>query len=846
MKSSFAGWLPVLILFITFCTGLQVTAQETSKNPTLKETLSKLEKRYELRFSYREQDIEGITTPPPDENLSLEEILKFLEKQTSMTLRRIDERYIAVIKILPKIDIVATVLDITTGNPLEGATLYTSDSLNTGITDRQGRFALKNVPKDAIIHVRFLGYEAYQRSAADILTEERIYLTPEFQPLQETVVVNYLTSGISKKIDGSTYINTDRFGALPGMIEPDVLQTIESLPGVESVNETVSNINIRGGTSDQNLVLFDGIKMYLTGHFFGLISAFNPNLTKEVKVIKNGSSSQFNDGTSGTIQIHSKDELSKTFSAGAGVTLVSADAFFQVPVTEKLELHFSGRRSINDIINTPTYNNYFSRTLQGSEISMETSENYLKTADFNYFDTSIKALYDLSSDHQFRFTFINIKNALEYKEVSKQDSSEELRRSGLAQNNLALGGTWRAKWNESFETTTSSYLTRYRLDAQNYTLNTDQRLLQENEVLESGLKFNTITALSKNLDLLSGYQFYEVGVSNNEKLNNPFFSSTIKNVIRSHAVYSEIEFLGEQTFLRGGLRLNYLPKFDTFLVEPRLSFNQSLGASISFKVLAEAKSQTTSQIIDLQGDFLGVENRRWILSDDDTHPLITSRQVSVGFDFKANGWYIDLEAFLKEVNGISTLNQGFQDQNEFRRTSGSYTARGMELLINKKSGPFHTYLTYSLGENHYTFEELSPSTFPNNFDIRHSGSLAANYTIKKLKFSLGGHLRSGKPYTRPVPEKETRREGNNWVVNHDSPNAETLPSYFRVDFSSSYSFNFTEKTDASLSLGLLNILNRENIINRYYRVSNDSPHETLEIDNTSLGFTPNILFKITF
>ncbi len=846
MKSSYFGWLSIIFIFITFCPGFEAAAQETGKNQPLKEILSNLENRHEVRFSYRHQDIAGIIITIPEEDLDLEEVLEFLKKQTDLTLRRLDERYIAIIKNITKIDLSATVLDSATGMPLEGATIFTSDSLTTGFTDRQGRFSLKNIPADALIKIRFLGYETWKRPAEAIEKNPSIFLTSAFQPLQETVIVNYLTSGISKKIDGSTYIDTDRFGVLPGMVEPDVLQTIESLPGVESVNETISNINIRGGTSDQNLVLFDGIKMYLTGHFFGLISAFNPNLTKDVNVIKNGSSAHLNDGISGTIDIHSKDDLSQTFSAGAGINLVSTDAYLQLPITKKFELHFSGRRSINDFFNTPTYDSYFSRTLQDTEITMETSEDHLKTADFNYYDTSLKALYDFNDDQQLRFTFIKIHNDLEYIESFKENPSDESRRSRLAQDNLALGGTWNAKWNNSFETNTSSYFTRYRLDALNHTLNTDQRLIQENEVLETGLKFNSVKTLSNKIKLLNGYQFYEVGVSNNENLNNPFFSSRIKNVIRSHSVYSEINFLGEQTFLRGGIRLNYLPKFSKFLAEPRLSFNQDLGNKVSFKAQAEMKSQTTSQIIDLQGDFLGVENRRWILSDDDTYPVITSRQVSAGFDYKAGGWYIDLEAFFKEVKGVSTSNQGFQDQNEFKRTSGSYTARGMELLVNKKAGPFHTYFTYTLGENNYSFEELTPSEFPNNFDIRHSGSLAANYTLNRLKFSLGGHLRSGKPYTRPIAGKETRREGNNWVVNYASPNEETLPSYFRIDFSSAYNFSVSGKAKAQISLGLLNILNRKNVINRYYRISSDSPRETVQIDNTSLGFTPNASFRMSF
>ncbi|MBT8376980.1 MAG: Plug domain-containing protein, partial [Bacteroidia bacterium] len=119
--------------------------------------------------------------------------------------------------------------------------------------------------------------------------------------LNEVVIENYLTRGLSKNVDGKIRIATQDFNILPGLTEPDILQTIQSLPGVISVDERISNINIRGGTNDQNLILFEGIKMYQSGHFFGLISAFYPYLAEETNVSKNGTSAKYGDGVSGVI-----------------------------------------------------------------------------------------------------------------------------------------------------------------------------------------------------------------------------------------------------------------------------------------------------------------------------------------------------------------------------------------------------------------------------------------------------------------------------------------------------------------------------------------------------------------
>ncbi len=110
--------------------------------------------------------------------------------------------------------------------------------------------------------------------------------------LDEIILNNILTKGISVKKGGKITIRPNEFKILPGLAEPDILQSIQSLPGVLNANKKLSDINIRGGTHDQNLFLWNNIKMYQTGHFFGLISPFNPYLIKEVNLLKNCTSSR--------------------------------------------------------------------------------------------------------------------------------------------------------------------------------------------------------------------------------------------------------------------------------------------------------------------------------------------------------------------------------------------------------------------------------------------------------------------------------------------------------------------------------------------------------------------------
>jgi hypothetical protein len=837
--------LPFFLFFLLLSYGQE---KPQGQQVWVKEIFTGIEQKFEVRFSYLDRDIEGVYIAPPAAGLNLSETLEHIQVHTDLRFEMITERYIAVEKVkIP--EICGVLIDSSTKDPLPGVTIY-YDSKAVAVTNDSGKFYLQDISPAVILTFTHLGYSPVAVTASSLIDGDcnRIILEAAVEGLQETVVVNYLTSGISKAKDGSVNIDSERFGVLPGLLEPDVLQTLEALPGVESVNETISNINIRGGTSDQNLVLFDGIKMYLTGHFFGLISAFNSNLTTKATLTKNGSAPSLGEGVSGTIDISSQNELNGYLSGGAGMSLVSADAWLRIPVSEKVELHFSGRRSLNDIFNSPAYNSYFDRTFQDTGIlpSVGAGEPDNRTANFNYYDFSFKVLYDLDPRHKLRLSMLYIDNFLDYTEFTNTQLAEEKRRSSLAQNNLAAGATWNAAWNNNFNTEFLGYVTRYGLEANNLTQVPQQQLLQQNEVLESGIKISGSQKFQENIQWTNGYHFYEVGVLNVEDINNPVFRSRIKNVIRTHAAFTELQYEKDRIFLMTGLRYNYFDKFQKSLVEPRLSFNYKVTSRVNYKVQGEYKSQITSQAIDLQEDFLGVENRRWILANNDDFPVIQSEQISTGLDFRGGGWYVDLEAYYKKVEGISTSNQGFQDQNEFRRVPGSYTARGVELLINKKYRNFHAYFGYTLTRSEYEFEELEPAVFLNNFDIPHSVSLAVNYIYRDLKFSFGGKWRSGRPFTEPVEGNPTRRDGNQMVVNYAEPNSSRLPYFFRLDASSSYKFQISEGVQVYTSLGFLNILNRENILNSYFRIDETDPSRPVRIDNTSLRFTPNALVRIEF
>lgn len=666
------------------------------------------------------------------------------------------------------------------------------------------------------------------------------------QRLEEVVITNYLTKGIIKLNDGSTTIKPEAFGILPGLIEPDILQTIQALPGVLSIDETVSNINIRGGTHDQNLFLWDGIKMYQSGHFFGLISAFNPYTTKQVKVSKNGTSAKYGDGISSVIDMQLSNTIDNNFKAGAGFNLINADAYAKIPISRKTELQLATRRSITDLIITPTYNQYFKRIFQDSDLTNTLDDRYSisQNEDFYFYDITAKFLYDITTKDKIRINFLNVNNALKYDEQSTINDNNEALKSNLSQKNLALGITYTKDWNERLSTTGQVYLSKYDLNATNFDIQNNQRLIQENEVTDGSVKFDLNYNANHTVKINGGYQFSEIGISNLEDVNNPVFKSYIKEVVRSHAIYAESSILTNNAFtnLKVGARLNYHEKFNMLLFEPRLSFSQRFLNYFRLEIQGEIKSQTTSQIIDLQNDFLGIEKRRWILSNNKNVPVIKSKQISTGIQFNKNNLLISAEIYLKDVDGITTRSQGFQNQYQFVNAIGSYQIKGIDLLMNKQfNNVISSWIGYSLSKNDYTFDTLNNgASFPNNADIRHALTLAGTYTYNQFKLALGLNWHSGKPATNPVIGNEVVDE----AINYEAPNSSRLRDYLRADCSATYDFNISEKTHAIIGASVWNLSNKKNIINTYYTL--DNQNMVTKVENQSLGITPNVSFRLQF
>jgi len=658
--------------------------------------------------------------------------------------------------------------------------------------------------------------------------------------LDEIILNNILTKGISVKKGGKITIRPNDFKILPGLAEPDILQSIQSLPGVLNANKKLSDINIRGGTHDQNLFLWNNIKMYQTGHFFGLISPFNPYLIKEVNLLKNGTSSKYGDGVSSIIEMNNKKTNTKETKVGFGTDLISLDAFLITPMSKKTELQFSARRAYTDVLRTITYNNFFDRIFQDSDLNPNNAKNTSENEKFFFYDISATIYHKFSKKHQLQVNFLNINNNLKYSNT--QNTNSFLVPNNLSQNTFAISTDYHFKQN-NLKLDAQLFFSKYsQFSTENNLINgnRNQILNQENLIQENGLKLHGKYQFLDRLDLSFGYQLNETGITNAEDVVSPSFQRFIKEVVLTHSLFYELAYQSVANKFAGkiGFRNNYFEKFDIFNFEPRVSLNYNFLNGFKLEFLGEMKSQITSQIIDLPQDFLGVENKRWILSNNDNIPILKSKQVSLALRYKKRNFIVTAETYLKRIDGVTTRSQSFKNQFEFSNTNGNQKSSGLELLVHNKFKNVKTWFTYNFNNNSIFLEGLNNNSyFPTNHDIRHSSSLNTSVEVNQFNFAIAGNWHTGKPFTSI---NATNPLQTNSVINFNTVNSSNLKNYFRVDFSINYTFKFKGR----IGLSIWNLLDTKNILNTYYNLDENNFIKT--INTNSLRLTPNISFRVNF
>lgn len=880
-------YLIVIAFFVTVTINAQKKANYSYTDIPLSEVLNDIQEKNDIVFSFASEIIKEHTITLTTEQISWNELLASLEAQTGLIFKKIAADQVIITKrIIAPETVCGYVLDADTKLPIPYATITLSPE-QQAYTNAKGYFYFKKNDSESYL-VKGFGYAEQSFIATENCSQ--IYLTPSSETLDDVVIIGYVTSGIDRNKDGAIDIDNDRLGILPGLVNKDIAQSIQLIPGISSLDESATGIQIRGGSPDQNLILYDDIKLYNTGYFYGMFSLFNPFSTQSARVYRSGTSAEYGDRISGIIDISSGDKIPNKTEGGIEIDGLSVNGYVKAPLSEKIALYTFARRSYADVVETPTYDSYVdkiftnfgvARDVNGNILELETDDDYSpdnSNNDFFFTDVSSKLIFKPNAKNSIAISGLLTRNKLDFDFIG----GDELIVDDLTTKNTGISATWKHQSSDKQREELTAYYSDYDSYYQNDEIKDEtgdgipelaEINIRENTIADVGLNFTSTTQLKERQQLRVGYQLsytdLNILISKENPVENSLESSRQDDENLKNALFGEYTYSFKNTgLINAGLRLAHYTSLGEFLIEPRINFEYPLGDRFRFKTAIERRNQPISQLVEFNHTELRLENNLWRLSDDQQFPLLTSNQISGGILYHFKNLNIDLDGYYKELKGLTTFTSGFSNPLE-NLEEGESTIKGFDLLLKYRWNKYKIWTGYTFNDITFQFPNLSDTelNFPGNNDIRHQFRISNSLTLDKWQFSLGWQYRSGKPIT-PVNSYEIKIDAdgeNAGVVHFGAVNSDRLPDFHRLDASALYDFKLGN-LNSQVGLSVLNIYNRVKPLNLIYKAerkplddggiaiegTTGATPEELElileqvIQRFSLGTTFNASFKLFF
>ncbi len=662
--------------------------------------------------------------------------------------------------------------------------------------------------------------------------------------LDDVIINRYLTRGISKNKNAVFTVKPNKIGLLPGLIEADVLESIQQLPGVNSPNETASGFNVRGGSTDQNRIIWNGINMYHKGHLFGMISAFNSNSSEKVLFVNKGTNPRYGERISSVVDIASNDKITSNLKAKFGLNGISVDGFVNAPIIkDKLSVLASIRRSYTEWLETSTFQKYSDKVFQTTKIEGDNNSD----DDFYFIDYNVSLNFKPSDFHSLKLNTIYIDNHLDFfgKNTQVGNSFNDL----LSIKNEGYGAQWDWKLNSKVKIKSKAFVSKYRLNYNFIEANEEEQLSdfdKRNVIFDSGISSEVFVDASENSNYLFGYEYNYKDVSyaylKTEELS--FVLDSDQKRAATHSLFGNYSFSNSNAFrVDAGFRINNYSSLDIIKFEPRILVFKQLFKHVGLQVSGEIKNQIINEIDETVVSDLSLENKLWRLVDGSKFPVINSKQVSAGFVFTNKGWTLDLDHYYKRIKGVSALSLGFLNPIDSGFHIGDQDIFGIDFYLKKSFKNFNTWLSYSYNDVTSTFKGLNDDqSFPSSNNISHSISTSFAYKLNNFQMAVSWQWRTGKPFTEAIYDSGTN------MISFDKINAKQLPEYHRLDISSTYRFNFSEesKLKGKIGVSIRNLYDKKNHLSREY-TGNNSLNDPIEVvDKTSLRLTPNFIFQVAW
>ena len=642
-----------------------------------------------------------------------------------------------------------------------------------------------------------------------------ILIEEQRDTLSESRITAYLAGESSPAQTGYEYIDASVFKrGFAALSAPDVLKTLQTLPGVAGGTELMNGLYVHGGTGNDNLYLYDGVPLYSVSHLAGLYSSFNTDIVDNVNFYKSGFPASYGGRLSSVVEVNSRDGSMTDYMGSFTVGLINGAFQYEGPIIkDRTSFNVALRRSWLEVLSVPglaIYNSLNDWT------SSDLWARYAMT-DFNakvthrFSDTGVlrvgavagndlvsisEELIDLDLTYKFRWG-----NILAYADV--QDSiGENLdydakvyythHRSRMDWDKVITYGE--ASADEVYEDWISGI--------HDIGLKADFRHdLHPEHKLKYGLEhlFHIYTPKQSWYTQMASD---DAPISQGEMSERYFGTETALYV---HEQMTPAEWFAADLGLRAVL----------FGVKGRAYVRVEPRAAICFKPLEmwslKASYTEMNQFAHrLTTTFIDLPSAVWMPSTADIEPML-SRQVALGTNVALpHNISIEVEGFYKTMEHIREY-KGYRlfppIQNwEHTYVEGRGRAYGMEASVVYNTVKTHAAVNYTLSWSERLFEDIFPTWFPDRLDNRHRLNLSVSHRFTdRFEMYLGWNWHSGDRITT-----ESQSSPSTGLHYYTGPNNATLPDYHRLDVG----FNFHKTTrrgnEAIWNLSIYNVYCRMN------------------------------------
>lgn len=785
----------LVLLFLLIC-NLAI-----AQKATLYDQMQIIQNEYKIHFIYDSKiNLNSIYNGEQIKGLTLKDALTRTFKLTNISFLVAGSNVILKERKTPYYILSGYVKD-NNGEPIVNAIIRDITTGNHAATDAEGRYSIYLKEGEHSMVAYYFGNKS-DETRIYVKSKKRKDFTINTESLElKEVVVN--ENKFSQQNEKTILTAADINKEYSLLSSPDVIKTLQRLPGISNGIELTSGLYVRGGNNDENLFILDGAPVYQTNHSFGLFSAFNTDIIKNIDFYKKGFPARYSGRLSSIVDIRTRDGNTNKVCGNFSIGLLDGRLQLEGPIVkDKTSFNIALRRSWLDLPLKLAY-----------ALTKDKNDN----VSYNY------AFYDINAKVTHRFKDNSIWTSLytSHDRYGIKDDSSWNGYSNTTNNkmnwgniNVCMGGDF----NLSDRLFTQTKLI-YAESESVYKYNDDDTYRDDNNILHRNsldiksdkIKMQDFSVRADALWNISSKQRLRVGFSSTihkfkpqEMMSSFYFYNTDSN-IDTTAVYNGSKVKStESTFyvesmtkplesikLNIGTSLSVINVKETtyYMFDPRLSASFLLSEKTSLNLSATRMSQSihriSSSYLDMPMDF-------WTPVTKTFKPS-TSYQFSIGL--KANmkkGLSVDVSAFYKKTYNILQfknwmgVNPSGVDWEE-NVTSGNRLSYGIETMIKLNKSNFNSTLAYTLSCSKRNFKKIYDGWFPDQFDNRHKLNISLEYHPTK-RFSVFSQwtLHSGNKTTVPtayipLPNLSTENANKVYGFVYSKPNNYALPVYHRLD-----------------------------------------------------------------